>query len=214
MQNIRVVPSEPTRLGEGQIPIWEPTIGSEFNRYGEKTKPAHRLRLWSESPRILSACVKPGRVGRTLVVLGYVQSGKTSSFTAVAALARDNGYSCIVVIGGTSVPLLRQTEERLKSDLEIASTDVAQRWLYSKNPKLGERDGDAIIARLRYFGDASRAGRRGDLGVPLIAVMKNRTHLLNLCRLFADLAGSNRLGLGDLTTLIIDDEAHMHTEYQ
>ncbi len=211
MQNIRVVPSEPTRLGEGQIPIWEPTIGSEFNSYGEKTKPAHRLRLRSECPRILSACVKPGESRANAgLVLGYVQSGKTSSFTGVAALARDNGYSCIVVIGGTSVPLLRQTEERLKSDLEIASTDVALRWLYSMNPKLGERDGDAIIARLRYFGDAIRAGRRGDLGVPLIAVMKNRTHLQNLCTLFADLAGSNRLGLGDLTTLIIDDEAHMH----
>ena len=45
---------------------------------------------------------------RTGLVVGNVQSGKTTSFTTVAALARDNGYRMVIVIAGTSENLFFQ----------------------------------------------------------------------------------------------------------
>jgi hypothetical protein len=45
----------------------------------------------------------------TGMVLGYVQSGKTLSFTTLAALARDNDYKVVIVIAGTKTNLLNQS---------------------------------------------------------------------------------------------------------
>src|SRR5437870_5562300 len=41
----------------------------------------------------------------TGLVMGYVQSGKTLSFTVVTALARDNGFPLVILITGISKPL-------------------------------------------------------------------------------------------------------------
>ena len=54
--------------------------------------------------------------GRGLV-LGYVQSGKTSNFTAVAAKAADAGYRLVVVLSGIHNSLRRQTQDRLIEQL-------------------------------------------------------------------------------------------------
>ena len=71
---------------------------------------------------ILCKCVKPiykvdDKISETGLVFGYVQSGKTLSFTSLISLAADNKYRLIVVLAGRSVILLDQTYDRLKSDL-------------------------------------------------------------------------------------------------
>ena len=53
----------------------------------------------------------------THLVVGYVQSGKTMSFTGLTALALDNGYRIIIYLAGTKNNLLEQTSKRLKKDL-------------------------------------------------------------------------------------------------
>ena len=53
----------------------------------------------------------------THLVVGYVQSGKTMSFTALSALAKDNGYRLIVYLAGTKTNLVEQTTARLTKDL-------------------------------------------------------------------------------------------------
>ena len=53
----------------------------------------------------------------THLVVGYVQSGKTMSFTALSALAKDNGYRLIVYLAGTKKNLVEQTTDRLIKDL-------------------------------------------------------------------------------------------------
>src|SRR5438105_6576853 len=57
-----------------------------------------------ESARVLGQGLKPGPpdAHRTGLVIGYVQSGKTMSMTAVSALARDNTYRIVIVISGTT----------------------------------------------------------------------------------------------------------------
>ncbi|HNH50123.1 MAG TPA: hypothetical protein PKY30_24015 [Myxococcota bacterium] len=59
---------------------------------------------------------KPQFLCRGLVV-GYVQSGKTANFTAVAARAADTGYRLIIVLSGIHNELRRQTQDRLDQEL-------------------------------------------------------------------------------------------------
>jgi hypothetical protein len=56
------------------------------------------------------------RESRGLVV-GYVQSGKTTNFTGVIAKAIDAGYRLIIVLSGTTNLLRDQTQRRLDMDL-------------------------------------------------------------------------------------------------
>lgn len=51
------------------------------------------------------------------LVVGYVQSGKTANFTAVAAKAIDAGYRLIVILAGTLDNLRNQTQRRLDKEL-------------------------------------------------------------------------------------------------
>src|SRR5688572_28700714 len=88
---IEVIPSaNPSRMR------WQPTVGSEtieLLKYLE-LKPEEKETLQNESVSVLSKCLPPNALPATEtgLVIGYVQSGKTMSFTTVAALARDNGY--------------------------------------------------------------------------------------------------------------------------
>ena len=78
----------------------------------------------AEATNILSKCIPPHGPSEstTGLVLGYVQSGKTMSFTTVAALARDNSYPMVIVITGVSNPLLDQSTRRLEQDLRLQKT--------------------------------------------------------------------------------------------
>ncbi|MDH4164358.1 MAG: endonuclease [Nitrospirota bacterium] len=51
------------------------------------------------------------------LVVGYVQSGKTTHFTGVIAKAIDAGYRLIIVLSGTMDLLRNQTQRRLDMDL-------------------------------------------------------------------------------------------------
>ena len=54
----------------------------------------------------------------TGIVIGKVQSGKTSNFIALTALAFDNGYTHVIVFGGTKKPLVAQNSERIAEYFE------------------------------------------------------------------------------------------------
>jgi Z1 domain len=51
------------------------------------------------------------------LVLGYVQSGKTTNYTAVIAKAADAGYRMFVVLSGIHNALRQQTQDRLNDQL-------------------------------------------------------------------------------------------------
>jgi hypothetical protein len=55
------------------------------------------------------------------LVVGYVQSGKTTNFTAVIAKAIDAGYRLIIVLSGTTNLLRNQTQRRL--DMEMVGRE-------------------------------------------------------------------------------------------
>lgn len=51
------------------------------------------------------------------LVVGYVQSGKTANFTALAAKAIDAGYRFIIILAGTMNNLREQTQRRMDKEL-------------------------------------------------------------------------------------------------
>ena len=65
------------------------------------------------------------------LVLGHVQSGKTSNFTAVIAKSADAGYRMFVVLSGVHNNLRRQTRCRLDEQLVDATRNKwgAGNWL-------------------------------------------------------------------------------------
>ncbi|MDB4947518.1 MAG: hypothetical protein JWM27_167 [Gemmatimonadetes bacterium] len=121
------------------------------------------------------------------------------SFTTVTALARDNGYALIILIAGTSIPLLRQSTRRLQSDLRIESRDD-RAWLH-----LGSEDIHKTASKSRLAGaimdwhDAAVAST--DKKTVLITTMKQHTHLKKVIKAL------HALNLQGLLALVIDDEA-------
>jgi hypothetical protein len=201
----------------GVIPTWSPTLGKEFNRYVGRLEKPHQSQLERETFRILSACIDPS-VALTNprrnagLVLGYVQSGKTSSFTAATALAHDNGYKLIIVVAGVSNILLDQTSQRLQRDLELNESDVVNRWTTVLNPK---RDAGPAVSQVQnLLLSHARTRREGLVAVgptPIIVVMKQSIHLKNLNELLGGLAGPGKDLLRGISALIVDDECHMAT---
>jgi hypothetical protein len=64
---------------------------------------------------------KPRIYGSRGLVVGYVQSGKTTTMNMTIAKAIDHGYKLIIVLGGLTDLLRRQTQRRL--DKEVVGQD-------------------------------------------------------------------------------------------
>ncbi len=188
---------------------WTPIIGAETEKLLDGKPQSMRTRLQEEGSRILGRCVKPGSPPgkasrRTGLVLGYVQSGKTSSFTTVTAMAHDNNFKLVIVVAGTTEILQSQTIDRLAQDLDTSSMNAYNRWILFRNPSLDNDAGHSLLGTLSQL--ANDTGDNFDLGVPLVVVMKNHSHLANLISLLESASE-----LSEIAALVIDDEAHMHS---
>ncbi len=191
---IRVAPT--VSASEG---TWTPVQGSAFTdmlNANDALSDEEKDRLIDETTSILSECVDPSRAEQvnTGLVIGYVQSGKTLSFTSLAALARDNQYRLVILLAGTTNNLVEQSHSRLKEDLDIEGT---REWkLFSTQQKgFQQSELDRVNMELARW-------RRGNprARTILIVSMKQHQHLDNLATLLSD------SDLSDVPTLIIDDE--------
>jgi hypothetical protein len=196
--------------------VWNPVLGREFSSFVTPPMPQDQQdRLRAETLRILRTCVDPSESltkprANAGLVLGYVQSGKTSSFTAAAALARDNNYDLIIVIAGVNTILTNQTYSRLQKDLGLDRPDVVNRWTKVLNPKIGKDPAvQHIQTQILTRAQTRQAGNMPIGAVPLVVVMKSTSHLKNLNAILQGLKETN--DLRGLTALVIDDECHMAT---
>lgn len=156
--------------------------------------------IQDEAIAVLSKCVPPSAQTRheTGLVVGYVQSGKTMSFTTVAALARDNGYQMVIVIAGTSLNLLSQSTNRLEEDLSLL-TKSDRRWQHFKSSEFDEGDHIRIKNVIDDWKDPTVP--KQDRQTILITIMKHHQHLKALADILSKIETS------EVSTLIIDDEA-------
>ncbi|GCE28128.1 hypothetical protein KDA_36120 [Dictyobacter alpinus] len=185
-----------------QFARWRPYVGSETLKLLNKLEipKEGKETILKEAISILSRCTPPTQTEDdvTGLVVGYVQSGKTMSFTTVSSLALDNRYQIIIVITGISAPLFRQSTQRLQQDLEL-NTRSDRKWQHFSNPSLKGRADQTIRDILGDWKDPT---------VPileqqtvLITVMKNHRHLKNLIQVLS------KLDLQRVPTIVIDDEA-------
>lgn len=177
---------------------WDPVIGNELERLLNKKfpdDPIAKRAVRESTARILRRCVNPepnaDDTQNTGLVVGYVQSGKTLSFTSVAAAAHDNRFRCIAVIAGSSLNLADQNKDRLARDLDIG-THFRRPWHRAHNP---------TTAQLHELRTALAGWDTGRPKTLLLTSLKHHGHIQNL--------GSLIEALGDAASpmLIIDDEA-------
>ena len=150
--------------------------------------------ILSEAIQILGRCKFPGEEGsRTNIAVGYVQSGKTMSFTVLSALAADNGFRIIIYLTGTKTNLQKQTYDRLKSNFRVEG-DYTSFTLFEDCLENTSTD----INRIRNF------IRIGEC-VLLFPILKHYQHIGTL----ADIFQSTTLAplVKNMAVLIIDDEA-------
>lgn len=152
-----------------------------------------------EAQTILGRCIPPSEPDRsdTGLVVGYVQSGKTLSFTTVAALARDNGYRLIILLAGVATNLKSQSERRLLRDLGIEDGERA--WAHFANPDTSKEDVRNIQNLLESWRNERVPSRRRR--TVFVTVLKHHKRLKNLVDVLTE------LDLHGVPSLIIDDEA-------
>lgn len=134
------------------------------------------------------------------LVVGYVQSGKTANYTAVAARAADAGYRLIIVLSGIHNALREQTQFRLDQEL----TGVVPEGEASVGRPQHGRRWVRVTAAGRDFPGMLDAGMlQGE--VPILAVVKKHKDILR--SLIDHLAEAGPDALRHLPMLVIDDEA-------
>ncbi|MGO3773758.1 Z1 domain-containing protein [Corynebacterium variabile] len=124
------------------------------------------------------------------LVVGFVQSGKTTNFLSVIAKAADEGYRLIVVLAGMTNSLREQTQERLLDSL-VSYTDKDWTLLTGK-----ERD---------FSGSDNGAKLLNDNERQLVVIKKNGPRLAKLNRWLDGVA--RKQGKLNVPVLVIDDEA-------
>lgn len=112
--------------------------------------------LHESANRVLESLAPPHSAKadpRRGLVVGYVQSGKTTNFTAVISKAIDAGYRLIIVLAGTIDLLRLQTQRRL--DMELVG--VENIGVNDDDPDREYQDDSAFPKKFISYGDKPRA---------------------------------------------------------
>jgi hypothetical protein len=205
----------PARRGSIKWSFW-----SRYRWYLENERgiPAEVIERMNEvTDMILERLEDPQRPSpwdRRGMVVGDVQSGKTSNYSGLICKAADAGYSAIIILAGMHNNLRSQTQERI--DTGLLGFDTEKNLSYENADK---RVGVGLLKQTEFQnlpifaltsskaqGDFRRTVAES-LGVPVLGgtpvvfvVKKNKSVLENLCQWLNDRAG-------DAAALIIDDEA-------
>ena len=229
-------------IGKGEITIMsddiEPWLSEEksninfelWNRYklymsqNDPSFPVNDLDDFTD--KILDKCVNPKNKNswdRRGMVVGHVQSGKTSNYVGLINKATDSGYKVIIVIAGTISSLRRQTQERIDDGFIGRSSSAFIRENENRLIGVGNLKVETDIYSLTssYY----KSGDEGDfsqsvanrLNIPIgknpvvFVIKKNKSILENLIDWFSKNENIKNIDgtpkLFDVPALIIDEEA-------
>lgn len=144
------------------------------------------------------------------LIIGDVQSGKTSTYIGLMCKAADAGYKVFILLTGTTESLRRQTQERVeegfigvdmsnKGNIRIG-VGLDGKPLFAKAMTSRERD---FVGGVNTIAD-SLAGNNQAV---VFVIKKNTTTLTNLTDWLIELNLDPRTNKIDQPMLIIDDEA-------
>jgi hypothetical protein len=203
-------------------------LWSRYKSYMHEKDPSFPINdLDDFTDKILDKCYNPKESGswdRRGMVVGHVQSGKTSNYVGLINKATDAGYKVIIVIAGTISSLRRQTQERIDEGY-IGKSSSAYINNYGENKIIGvgkyKVDTDIYSLTSSFY----RTGDEGDfnqgianrLNIPIgknpviFVIKKNKSILENLIDWFSKDSNIRIIDgqpkLFDVPALIIDDEA-------
>lgn len=174
--------------------------------------PAHVLAtLDHDTDQVLDQCgnpLAPEAGARRGMVMGHVQSGKTTNYSALICKAADAGYKVIVLLAGITNSLRAQTQERLDETFigrKSVFGPVAQESLPIQNyastrriPSYGTtRDSDFVSGREGMFFSLSGHNE------PIIFITKKNKGVLERLRDWL----LDQEEVAQFPLLLIDDEA-------
>lgn len=159
-----------------------------------------------------------GRSGwpRRGLVMGDVQSGKTSNYTGLICKAADSGYKLVILLTGTLESLRRQTQERLDAGFVglDSSGVVNNRKRHRKEIGVGLIDATRSAGVFTSTVGDFKADTVNQLGFKLkdykepvlLVVKKNKRILENLATWLINFNAGSGDSI-DIPLLLIDDEA-------
>ena len=188
--------------GDADPPVsdWNPVAGRFYTAFTNNLvnfDARSKDILTKESLSILGKCINPRLEqdhANTGSVIGYVQSGKTTSFNALAMLAIDNGFKFIIVLGGRTNNLLNQNREEFERNLSSMLDDSKVNLAPSEIGSISSLN----LNRLKQNGS--------DLFPALPIISVNLKHQGHIRRLTSVLKKHKKI-LAATNVLIIDDEA-------
>ena len=174
--------------------------------------------LGKVSDDILDLCGNPaeeGRWKRKGLVLGDIQSGKTSNYLALCNKAADAGYKIIILLTGTIEGLRKQTQERV----DAGFVGLNSRNVLKKNPEkkyigVGIDSNRTAYQFTDVLSDFSSSKLQSlnftikGLQEPVILVLKKNKSVLENLATWLSTRNTDHIGDKiDLPLLLIDDEA-------
>lgn len=185
--------------------------------------PATLDRLDQLTDKILNSLFDPNtphRISKKGLVVGQVQSGKTSNYTGMICKAADAGYKLIIILAGLHNNLRSQTQLRLdegflgfdtqhqrafRRDSNRIGVGIINRDLVAHSLTSSIENGDFTM------GSFTGLGLNFDTNEPIIAVVKKNPRVLERLLLWLSAQGipnheGNRV-IRSKSLLLIDDEA-------
>lgn len=157
-------------------------------------------------------------MARRGLLLGEVQSGKTATYIGVLNKAIDYGYRLIIVIGGHTNDLRRQTQVRMDSDLIGYDTSrIGENISMSARDPIGVAEFNSSIKAnvlTTVDGDFSKGKTQAGLNwiqdaLPTVLVIKKNAKVIqNVTTYIRQQTNGGRL---DMPLVLIDDEADWGT---
>jgi hypothetical protein len=232
MDDFRIIESTERRrpwLNERRTQIWPPGHSSFWGRYRDYLEieknyaPEVLNRLDRLTDRTLDSLFDPTQsviIDKRGLVVGQVQSGKTSNYTGLICKAADAGFKLIIVLAGIHNNLRSQTQLRI--DEGFLGFDTQHQRAFDQNNHwigVGNIHTGVIAHSLTSSLDKGdfTTGAANGLGInfntnePIIAVVKKNGGVLNRLLVWlsshaVDMTDGRRV-IRNKSLLLIDDEA-------
>lgn len=145
------------------------------------------------------------------LIIGDVQSGKTSTYIGFICKAADAGYRVFILLTGTIESLRRQTQERVEEG--FIGIDMSASTTGGKRVGVGEDNKPILAMALTsrsgdFAGDSNKiAVALSDKNAVVFVIKKQKNVLTKLRDWLVSLNADPRTGKIDIPMLMIDDEA-------
>jgi hypothetical protein len=187
-----------------------------LNRNGWPPKVINTLdRVTDEIIDLMGDPAKTSAWLRRGLVMGDVQSGKTSTYTGLCGKAADVGYRLIILLTGTIESLRRQTQGRLDAGfVGLDSSGLLTRQRQTREVGVGQLDrrrtAGVFTSTINDFKSAlvNQLGFRiSNFAEPILVVVKKNKKILENLENWLRSYNADGNGKIDTPMLLIDDEA-------